>query len=72
PNPRYQVQPGNEILEPLAFIENGARSEAAKAGLCAYASRRDSWKHSLAALDSPQARRGKHLPLSACGEGVGG
>ncbi|BAY45922.1 hypothetical protein SAMD00079811_35290 [Scytonema sp. HK-05] len=27
PNPRYQVQPGNEILEPEALVKNGARSE---------------------------------------------
>jgi hypothetical protein len=27
PNPRYQVEPGNEILEPLALVENGARAE---------------------------------------------
>ncbi|WP_158054856.1 hypothetical protein [Scytonema sp. HK-05] len=28
PNPRYQVQPGNEILEPLALVENGESSPA--------------------------------------------
>ncbi|MEI2577407.1 hypothetical protein [Scytonema sp. PRP1] len=28
PNPRYQVQPGNEILEPEALVENGESSPA--------------------------------------------
>ncbi len=28
PNPRYQVEPGNEILEPLALVENGESRES--------------------------------------------
>jgi|GEM_PF-4661255 len=32
-NPRYQVEPGNEILEPLALVENGARSEPLTSGV---------------------------------------
>ena len=28
PNPRYQVQPGNEILEPEALVENGESRES--------------------------------------------